>query len=105
MSHGLTVYRFVAFVLAMALLVSVSPQLAGADDLSRGRARAAIFVAIGSESDALDGHRFARRVYSSFPYTDMGSAAFTPVFSWFQGETYAPALPRKLFRLNLALLI
>lgn len=100
-----TAYRFAFLVLAISLLVGVSPHLASADDLNRSQSQGAALIAVGNESEVFDGNRLARCVCSSIPDTHFCSATFVPASSWFHDDAYSPAAPRKLFRLNVVFLI
>ena len=104
MPYRVALIRAAGLIVAISLLLSVSPELASADDLTRGKSRAA-FIAVGHESDVFDGNRFARCICPNTSDIDLGSVAITPAFSWYYRNTHLPIGPHKLYRLNVVLLI
>jgi hypothetical protein len=97
-------HRFAALFLAVSLILVPSFPFAGADDLRRGQAHGASFVALGAETD-FDGSRFARRVYSSESETGFVPPV-TAVASFYVRVTVrSSTASRKLYRLNLVFLI
>jgi hypothetical protein len=102
--HPVACLRFAGLVLAIFLLVGIGPRLSAPDDLSRGKAQFAGFVAIGNEADVLDGQRIAR-IHSNIPLSGFDSAHFTPGFSRLLDSTYSRAGTRKVYRLKVVFLI
>ena len=96
---------FAALVLVISLLFTASPEPVNAGDLNGAPPATAASLAIGNECDGSEAQRLTRQFYSSIAESGVSSSAFSPAFSWFHGNAYSPARPRKLFRLNVVFLI
>jgi hypothetical protein len=101
MPRHIAVYRSAALFLASALILSVSFQSEGADDLRRGQSRGATFIAAAIETD-LDGSRFAS---SSTNESRLVCPPLPAASSSFRTAVYFPLASRKLYRLNVVFLI
>lgn len=101
MSRNVAVCRSAALFLAIALILSLSFQSEGADDLRRGQARGATFIAAVIETD-LDGSRFAS---SSINESRLVSPPFPAMSSSLRTVVYFPLAFGKLYRMKLVFLI
>ncbi|HEX2226950.1 MAG TPA: hypothetical protein VHM64_07400 [Candidatus Binatia bacterium] len=101
MARDVAVYRSAALFLAIALILGLSLQSEGADDLRRGQLRGATFIAAAIETD-LDGSRLGS---SSINESRLVSPPFPATSSWLRSAVYFPLASRKLYRMKLVFLI
>lgn len=105
MSHPVGVIRFAGFLVVVFLLITLSPPVSGADDLSRGQSQGTAPMVIGNQSDARDDDRLARDFSNSTAIVDSAFLAILQIFASFQCENDSPAGPRKLYQVNVVFLI
>jgi len=106
MTNPFSLLRIAGFVLAVLLVISSSPSLSHIDDLGRGQFPVALSaIAISAESDAYDGNRVIRRIYSGAANNASDNSAGAQILDLRRGRHRPPASARKLYQLNVIFLI
>jgi hypothetical protein len=103
MPRSLRRFRVLAVVLVLSLLTTLSAQCVP-DDIGMRPARGASWITFGNENDA-DAGRFPRRIFSAISYDAFPLPLSVSASVRIDPFGAAGALPAKLYRLNLVLLI
>lgn len=105
MLHPVGVLRFAGFLVVALLLITLSPPVSGADDLSRGQSQGTAPMVIANQSDARDDDRLVRDFSNSTAIVDSAFPGIPQILSSFQCENDSSAGPRKLYQVNVVFLI